>query len=543
MKKVLVFLVAILSVAMFAVAPTLDVSGEVDYTLGFDETGLDLTIGSGISLDVEVVVPPITDDSTTTITLSGDLTDGFDVSTIEYENSYMNLLLSNGAYTGTFSSWTAYNTKKITKSSFTTRGSAGFWAIIKTKPTKLGRAYAELTLKPWDVKVLYITDSAVYEVTPHASKGDVDIKDPFYGDFLGVKKSFDLGMFNVDAAVAFWGDSDQKEVTVYSTTTYEESTDGITLDGKQISLVSTSTTYEDGTTTHYGYVADVEFAGNDSLAGFSANLVYGAKSEEKVADFKNSFYRLYGEYSKDFAAGPLTLTPYAYFKYQKGLNYLYANSHRSGTMSGDASEVYAELTAAYDVNDDINVEVNGGVTYYLAKDVKPEFTGYFSFGFANYLNAKVMGYYYEASKDTNALELAFSAKGSESFDMVTAGYKVYGVIADLLDDAKDDTWYYVNPYVTVKPVDGLSVEGNVYVNLLGTDKTDADKKDDIAYAVTAEYELNSFVTIGAHVGNEKTPKYSEYVLTPTYSFVTAGALPYSQVDMHWYAYVTGSVEF
>jgi hypothetical protein len=140
---------------------------------------------------------------------------------------------------------------------------------------------------------------------------------------------------------------------------------------------------------------------------------------------------------------------------------------------------------------------------------------------------------------TNVLRFSAKLSGSQTFDTVTAGYSLFARVPNLLDNPSKTFWLYANPYVTLKPVDKVSVSANLYAYINASDST-ADKKDDFGYSVNVAYNPNSVIELGAHLGNE-VDGYSYDDDFGDFYYYTGNASGLG--GYHWYAYVTGTVEF
>jgi hypothetical protein len=504
MKKVLVLLVALFAVAMFAttnanVSTEAWVQGSVTFTLGFDENGLDLNFSqfdnyAGYTLHTGIYVTvPTGVNADGSATLSANVSGGFGldswttfgIDNMSYEDANVKLYLANSPYYDTFSSYTVANYDNN-------------YDGLTDAP--LGAHYAELTVKPLGLDVLYVDLNSSYDVTDHSTS----TKDASFlnSDVFAAKKSLDLGAFDLTAAGAFWASAPMAR------------TAGVAL----------------------GYSADFNLSGKDALKGLGINAVYGAQSATET-DLSETAMRVFVDYSKDFEAGIATLSPYVSFTYQKGLDKLALVNQ---AWSGDASNVYASLNTALDFGLSLGVEG----TYYLSSASTPEYSAYVSYAhkFADLANIemlKVTRAWDTTDVATNVLRFSAKLSGSQTFDTVTAGYSLFARVPNLLDNPSKTFWLYANPYVTLKPVDKVSVSANLYAYINASDST-ADKKDDFGYSVNVAYNPNSVIELGAHLGNE-VDGYSYDDDFGDFYYYTGNASGLG--GYHWYAYVTGTVEF
>ncbi|SHE27738.1 hypothetical protein SAMN02745164_00077 [Marinitoga hydrogenitolerans DSM 16785] len=505
MKKVLVLLsVLVFSLSLFAqtnveVSTEAWVQGSVTFTLGLDENGLDLsfnqfdnyagyTLHTGIYITIPTGVSA-DDSATLSANVSGsfglDSWTTFGISDMTYEDANVKLYLANYPYYGTFSSYTVANYDNNYDGS---------------TDDPLGSHYAELTVKDFGLDVLYVDLSSSYDVTDHSTS----TKDASFlnSDVFAVKKSLDLGMFDLTAAGAFWASAPMAR------------TSGVAL----------------------GYSADVNLSGKEGLKGLGVNAVYGAQSATET-DLSEKAMRIFVDYSKDFEAGIVTLSPYVSFKYQKGINKLALVNQ---AWSGDASEVYASLTSNFDFG--LTLGVDG--LYKLSSDATPEFSAYANFAkkFADLANLEMLKVTREwdtTDVATNVLRFSVKVTGSQTFDIVTAGYSLFARVPNLLDNPGETYWLFANPYVTLKPVDKVSVDANLYA-YIDASEADADKKDDFGYSLNIAYNPNSVIELGAHLGNEVSG-YSYDDDFGDFYYYTGNASGFG--GYHWYAYVTGTVEF
>ncbi|NUU98219.1 hypothetical protein [Marinitoga sp. 1138] len=523
MKKVLVFLVVLAFAVLSFAATKMDVYeygkvyGKVEFGLKMTSKGIGLDFGADNWPDsytfktifLYYLDKTETDDGATlTVSVSYFAPDRYkkgdiSIDSISYEDALMSLNFVNDGYDDTFSPFTFVNYNHRYKAKDPD------WIKTGYSDDPIGNAYLEANIKSIDLDLLYIDfDDSAYP----------DEEVILRGDAFGVKKSFDLGTFDLDAAGAFWAAGDRDAATP--------------------------------TQNFLGYAAEAQISGKDTLKGLSVDAVFGAQSSEKYNDFKKNAMRLNASYSKAFEAGIITVSPFVNFKYQKGLMDLPFTDHVTtdawdGCPSLDASKVYMALPVKADLGIAGNLEVKLHGNVYFAKDKKPAYEAYVNYSnkiadLANIDMVKVTKVW--DSIDATAMKLRFSAKvsGKQTFDMVTAGYKTYFRIPDLMDKPADTYFLYANPFVTVKPVDKVTLEGNVYY---AKDASDSNTKDDFGYKLEAKYNPSSLITFGAEVHNRAFNGWtydSDFGFYNGYWFYWSGT---GDNKVSWSAYIKGEMEF
>ncbi|AEX86116.1 hypothetical protein Marpi_1730 [Marinitoga piezophila KA3] len=529
MKKVLVFLVALLSVAMFA-NPALTVSGSASFELVFDENGFDLVAGPAGSgtWGAEGTFEAATTDGTWTAAWEWDGSD-VTVSGVAFEGKLFDLSLAKNALT--------IEPAAVAGLSVTLEDLGAKDYVNKTKAVK-------------DAKMEFADYSLTVEYALPVAKFGLD---SIFSD-VSVAGNYGVNYFSKDAEVLGYFDASGKEwelpaakesvaLTGTSTYTYTKTTwklDDLTLlSGASYTAPFYGVDFSAdfavvaglSVSAHYGmsnaggdFVSSIKTTTlkatkttytSEVAVGKSADYDDGTKTEDATditAVYKNytakskheldKEYVLTLSYSNEFALGELlSLTPHV--KFFNKINQTPAKATKDKGYTSQKFAIIEEKATKATSSDATQIEAGLDLSVNVAG---------LTLGVED-------TYYYSLVKDDTQYAFVNVSAGYD-MDMVSLSALLKSAIT--MEKGKDmDYIANVNVNATVTPLENVTVAADVYYDL---DKDDTNNDNAMGYSVTADYEYSIF-NFGVVAG--------------TYN----GKFSANDEDMHWYAYVKGSVEF
>jgi len=270
-------------------------------------------------------------------------------------------------------------------------------------------------------------------------------------------------------------------------------------------LVAGAYKFEDATNnrvTIEGEVTEVP----EAWGKLSADLVFGFLNYgTDITDDSTRAYRVDLAYEYPYKMDAVTVTPHVGFLWQDNLEFVYAeevaNDEDEDIDWADAQE----LTTGIDVS-------------YLATPITVELTDTFTIDLLD------EDYTLYSLDLTPSVEYAIS-------DLSVAGVEVPVSFEDLTGETTDKGTVTVEPHGYVEyavPDTKITLAGDVYYFYDNKDESEDNK---LAYMGEVTYDLNDYISAGAHLGNEERNDDDEVI----------GANELA--DLHWYLYLKAEFEF